>query len=127
LGGIHTAPAPKRRRLVRGKNGQIVEQCLCRFEIGSRAFLPYKPGYVPSRFGKPLARRTNPSAESQNRDAGWTVIDVLMTATRPGLITDPGMSVMGIIDITERVRAQESFSVCRQSLHMPRGCQYSAS
>ena len=35
------------------------------------------------------------------------VIDVLMTATRPGLITDPGMSVMGIIDITERVRAQE--------------------
>ena len=30
-----------------------------------------------------------------------------MTATRPGLITDPGMSVMGIIDITERVRAQE--------------------
>jgi len=55
------------------------------------------------------------------------VIDVLMTATRPGLITDPGMSVMGIIDITERVRAQESFSVCRQSLHMPRGCQCSAS
>jgi PAS domain S-box-containing protein len=35
------------------------------------------------------------------------VIDVLMTATRPGVITDPGMSVMGIIDITERVRAQE--------------------
>jgi signal transduction histidine kinase len=35
------------------------------------------------------------------------VIDVLMTATRPGLITDPDMSVMGIIDITERVRAQE--------------------
>jgi C4-dicarboxylate-specific signal transduction histidine kinase len=72
LGGIHTAPAPKRRRLVRGKNGQIVEHCLCRFEIGSRAFLPYKPGYDPPRFGKSLARRTNPSAESQNRDAGWT-------------------------------------------------------
>jgi PAS domain S-box-containing protein len=35
------------------------------------------------------------------------VIDVLMTATRPGLITDPDMSLMGIIDITERVRAQE--------------------
>ena len=35
------------------------------------------------------------------------VIDVLMTATRPGLITEPDMSVMGIIDITERVRAQE--------------------
>jgi PAS domain S-box-containing protein len=35
------------------------------------------------------------------------VIDVLMTATRPGLITDPDMSVMGFIDITERVRAQE--------------------
>ena len=35
------------------------------------------------------------------------VIDVLMTATRPGLITDPDMSLIGIIDITERVRAQE--------------------
>ena len=35
------------------------------------------------------------------------VIDVLTTATRPGLITDPDMSLMGIIDITERVRAQE--------------------
>jgi C4-dicarboxylate-specific signal transduction histidine kinase len=35
------------------------------------------------------------------------VIDVLMTATRPGLITDPDTSLMGIIDITERVRAQE--------------------
>jgi len=35
------------------------------------------------------------------------VIDVLMTATRPGLLTDPDMSLMGIIDITERVRAQE--------------------
>jgi PAS domain S-box-containing protein len=35
------------------------------------------------------------------------VIDVLMTATRPGLITEPDMSVMGMIDITERVRAQE--------------------
>jgi signal transduction histidine kinase len=34
-------------------------------------------------------------------------IDVLMTATRPGLTNEPGMSVMGIIDITERVRAQE--------------------
>jgi PAS domain S-box-containing protein len=35
------------------------------------------------------------------------VIDVLMTATRPGLINDPDISLMGIIDITERVRAQE--------------------
>jgi PAS domain S-box-containing protein len=35
------------------------------------------------------------------------VIDVLMTATRPGLINEPGVTVMGIIDITERVRAQE--------------------
>ena len=35
------------------------------------------------------------------------VIDVLLTATRPGLITDPDMSVVGVIDITERVRAQE--------------------
>jgi PAS domain S-box-containing protein len=35
------------------------------------------------------------------------VIDVLMTATRPELITDPDMSLMGFIDITERVRARE--------------------
>jgi PAS domain S-box-containing protein len=33
-------------------------------------------------------------------------IDVLMTATRPENITDPDVSLMGIIDITERVRAQ---------------------
>ncbi len=35
------------------------------------------------------------------------VIDVLLTATRPGLITDPDLSLVGIIDITERVRARE--------------------
>jgi PAS domain S-box-containing protein len=35
------------------------------------------------------------------------VIDVLMSATRPGLIKDPDMSLVGIIDITERVRARE--------------------
>jgi PAS domain S-box-containing protein len=35
------------------------------------------------------------------------VVDVLMTSTRPGFINDPDMSLMGIIDITERVRAQE--------------------
>jgi PAS domain S-box-containing protein len=35
------------------------------------------------------------------------VIDALMTATRPGLLNEPGVSVMGIIDITERVRTQE--------------------
>jgi PAS domain S-box-containing protein len=34
-------------------------------------------------------------------------IDVVMTATRPGLVADPGITVMGIIDITERVQAQE--------------------
>ncbi len=35
------------------------------------------------------------------------VIDVLMSATRPGLINDPDMSLVGIIDITERMRARE--------------------
>ena len=35
------------------------------------------------------------------------VIDVLMSATRPGLINDPDMSLVGIIDITERVRGRE--------------------
>jgi PAS domain S-box-containing protein len=35
------------------------------------------------------------------------VIDVLMTATRPELITGPDLSLLGFIDITERVRAQE--------------------
>jgi C4-dicarboxylate-specific signal transduction histidine kinase len=34
-------------------------------------------------------------------------IDVLMSATRPGLMNDPDMSLVGIIDITERVRARE--------------------
>jgi PAS domain S-box-containing protein len=45
--------------------------------------------------------------EAKIRTLDGRVIDVLMTATRPGLITDPDMSLMGIIDITERVRAQE--------------------
>jgi C4-dicarboxylate-specific signal transduction histidine kinase len=35
------------------------------------------------------------------------VIDVLMSATRPGLSSDPDVSLVGIIDITERVRARE--------------------
>ncbi|MEA2877779.1 MAG: hypothetical protein QOF14_2975 [Hyphomicrobiales bacterium] len=35
------------------------------------------------------------------------VIDVLLTSIRPGLITDPDMSLIGIIDITERVRGRE--------------------
>ena len=35
------------------------------------------------------------------------VVDVVMTATRPGLISDPNMSLVGIIDITEQVRARE--------------------
>jgi C4-dicarboxylate-specific signal transduction histidine kinase len=35
------------------------------------------------------------------------VIDVLMTAARPELVSDPDTSVMGMIDITDRVRAQE--------------------
>jgi C4-dicarboxylate-specific signal transduction histidine kinase len=35
------------------------------------------------------------------------VIDVVMTATRPGLATDPDMSLVGIIDVTERVRGRE--------------------
>ena len=35
------------------------------------------------------------------------VIDVLKTATRPGLVTDPDMSLVGLIDITEQVRARD--------------------
>jgi PAS domain S-box-containing protein len=35
------------------------------------------------------------------------VIDVLMTATRPELITEPDTSLLAFIDITERVRARE--------------------
>jgi C4-dicarboxylate-specific signal transduction histidine kinase len=35
------------------------------------------------------------------------VIDVILAATRPGLTNDPDMSLVGLIDITERVRAQE--------------------
>jgi PAS domain S-box-containing protein len=35
------------------------------------------------------------------------VIDVLLAATRPGLVSDPDVSLVGLIDITERVRARE--------------------
>ncbi|HEY3657994.1 MAG TPA: ATP-binding protein [Steroidobacteraceae bacterium] len=36
------------------------------------------------------------------------VIHVLLAATRPGLIDDPYMSLVGLIDITEQVRARET-------------------
>ena len=36
------------------------------------------------------------------------VIHVLLAATRPGLINDPYMSLVGLIDITEQVRARET-------------------
>jgi C4-dicarboxylate-specific signal transduction histidine kinase len=35
------------------------------------------------------------------------VVDVLFATTRPGLLNDPNISLVGLIDITERVRAQE--------------------
>jgi PAS domain S-box-containing protein len=35
------------------------------------------------------------------------VIDVLLAATRPGLVDDPEISLVGLIDITEQVRARE--------------------
>jgi PAS domain S-box-containing protein len=35
------------------------------------------------------------------------VIDVLLAATRPGLVEDPEISLVGLIDITEQVRARE--------------------
>jgi PAS domain S-box-containing protein len=35
------------------------------------------------------------------------VIDVLLAATRPGLVDDPQISLVGLIDITEQVRARE--------------------
>jgi PAS domain S-box-containing protein len=35
------------------------------------------------------------------------VLDVLLAATRPGLTNDPDMSLVGLIDITEQVRARE--------------------
>jgi PAS domain S-box-containing protein len=35
------------------------------------------------------------------------VVDVLLTAARPGLISDPRISLVGFVDISERVRARE--------------------
>jgi PAS domain S-box-containing protein len=58
---------------------------------------------LESRFrGEPMHQE-----ETKIRTLDGRVIDVLMTATRPGLVTDPDMSLVGIIDITERVRARE--------------------
>jgi PAS domain S-box-containing protein len=65
----------------------------------------------PDSFLRGLESRWRGELSHQEEDKIVTldgrVIDVLMTATRPGLIADPDMSLMGIIDITERVRAQE--------------------
>jgi C4-dicarboxylate-specific signal transduction histidine kinase len=45
--------------------------------------------------------------EAKIKTLDGRVIDVLMTATRPGIVTDPDMSLMGMVDITERVRARD--------------------
>jgi len=46
-------------------------------------------------------------AETKMLRLDGRVIDVLLTATRPGPMTDPDVSLVGIIDITEQVRARE--------------------
>jgi C4-dicarboxylate-specific signal transduction histidine kinase len=67
--------------------------------------------YSPDAFRHALESRWRGEATHQEEIKIATldgrVIDVLKTATRPGLITDPYMSLIGIVDITERVRAQE--------------------
>jgi PAS domain S-box-containing protein len=45
--------------------------------------------------------------ESKLLTVDGRIIDVLMSVTRPGLDTDPGLSVLCLIDITERVQARE--------------------
>jgi PAS domain S-box-containing protein len=69
-------------------------------------------------------RHTRPDSFLRNLESRWRgepvhqeetkfatldgrVIDVLLTSTRPGLITDPDMSLIGIINITEGVRGRE--------------------
>ena len=45
--------------------------------------------------------------ETKIRTLDGRVVDVLLAATRPELVNDPELSLVGLIDITERVRAQE--------------------
>jgi PAS domain S-box-containing protein len=50
----------------------------------------------------------NYAAETKLSTLDGRVIDVLYTASRVGPISEPGMSLLGVIDITERKQAEEA-------------------
>ena len=67
--------------------------------------------YSPDAFRRGLESRWRGEPMHQEETKITTldgrIIDVLKTATRPGLITDPDISLVGLIDITERVQARD--------------------
>jgi PAS domain S-box-containing protein len=67
--------------------------------------------YSPEVFRRGLESRWRGERTHQEETKLMTLdgrnIDVLKTVTRPGLASDPNLSLVGVIDITERVRAQE--------------------
>jgi PAS domain S-box-containing protein len=50
----------------------------------------------------------NYAAETKLFTSDGRVVDVLYTASRVGPISEPGMSLLGVIDITERKKAEEA-------------------
>src|SRR6185436_9857989 len=50
----------------------------------------------------------NYAAETKLFTLDGRVVDVLYTASRVGPISEPGMSLLGVIDITERKQAEEA-------------------
>ena len=50
----------------------------------------------------------NYAAETRLFTLDGRVVDVLYTASRVGQVGEPGMSLLGVIDITERKQAEEA-------------------
>ena len=59
----------------------------------------------------------NYAAETKLFTLDGRVVDVLYTASRVGPISEPGMSLLGVIDITERKQAEEALRRSEQRYH----------
>ena len=80
-------------------------------EIVGTSIARYFPENSPT-FRRSMVSRyrgdPNYGAETKLSTLDGRVIDVLYTASRVGPIAEPGMSLLGVIDITERKRAEEA-------------------
>ena len=80
-------------------------------EFVGTSIAPYFPKNSPT-FRRSMISRYRGEPHFGNETKVFTldgrVLDVLYTASRVGPISEPGMSLLGVVDITERKRAEEA-------------------